>query len=302
MLIVDKPGGMTSHDVVLRVRRVLGGKVGHTGTLDPQATGVLILCIGAATRLTRFLQHQNKAYDCVVRFGQATDTYDAEGQPVGDPVPVPPLDEAQVEEALEQFRGTIQQIPPVYSAKKIRGQPSYKRVRRGEEVELPPVEICVESLELRGIDGDQVRLHVACGPGTYVRTLAHDLGTALGIPAHLAELRRVRVGAVGLDRATPWEQVDAGDEASLIAALVPAGEMLPEWPAVVLNDRGLEMLANGGVIEPRMVSERIDGSGGLGVASAGPGGWVRALADGGGMVAALEVLPGGMLQPRIVLR
>jgi tRNA pseudouridine55 synthase len=302
MLVIDKPSGLTSHDVVLRVRRILGGKVGHTGTLDPQATGVLILCLGSATRLARFLQHQDKAYDCLVRFGQATDTYDAEGEPLGEAVDPGRIDPDRVEEALERFRGTIQQVPPVYSAKKVRGQPSYKRARRGEQVELEPVEVRVDRLELRGIEGDSVRLHVACGSGFYVRTLAHELGVALGIPAHLAGLRRVSVGPTGLDRAIDWRLVEEDDAAALAAAVLPAGEMFPTWPAVVLNDRGLETLANGGVVEPRMVADRIPGSEGTGVAAAGPGGWVRGLDPDGRMIAALEVLPGGMLQPRIVLR
>ena len=301
MLVVDKPAGMTSHDVVLRVRRTLGGKVGHTGTLDPQATGVLVLCLGTATRLTRFLQHQDKAYDCLVRFGQATDTYDAEGEPVGEAVAVDGLEADRVEAALERFRGTFEQVPPAYSAKKVRGQAAYKRARRGETVELKPVEVKVDELVLRGIEGDSVRLHVACGSGFYVRTLAHELGQALGIPAHLAGLRRVRVGPIELDRATAWSVVESGDADALIDALVPAGEMLPDWPAVVLNDRGLETLAHGGVVEPRMVAERVAGAGGLAVAAAGPGGWVRGLDADGRMIAALEVLPGGMLQPRIVL-
>lgn len=302
MLVIDKPEGLTSHDVVLKVRRILGGKVGHTGTLDPQATGVLILCLGSATRLTRFLQHQDKAYDCLVRFGQATDTYDAEGEPVGEAVDPGTIDPARVEAALEHFRGTFDQVPPVYSAKKVRGQPSYKRVRRGEEVELDAVEVHVERLELRGVEADTVRLHVACGSGFYVRTLAHDLGTALGIPAHLAGLRRVRVGPIGLERAIDWSLVERGDAEALVARVVPAGEMFPDWPAVVLNERGMDTLSNGGVVEPRMVSDRIAAADGLGVAAAGPGGWVRGLDAEGRMVAALEVLPGGMLQPRIVLR
>jgi tRNA pseudouridine55 synthase len=302
MLIVDKPAGFTSHDVVLRVRRTLGGKVGHTGTLDPQATGVLILCLGAATRLARFLQHQDKAYDCLVRFGWATDTYDAEGEAVAEPVSVPEFDADRIEQALAGFRGTIDQVPPVYSAKKIRGQPSYKRVRRGEKVELAAVAVEIDRLELQGIEDDAVRLHVECGPGTYVRTLAHDLGAVLGCPSHLAELRRVRVGPIGLDRAISWDFVANADQDALTARIVSASDMFPGWPAVVFNERGLATLNNGGVVEPSMVTERIAGAGGLTVAGAGPGGWVRGLDAGGSMLAALEVLPGGMLQPRIVLR
>jgi len=301
MLVVDKPAGCTSHDVVLKVRRRLGTRAGHTGTLDPQATGVLLVCVGATTRLTRFLQHRDKVYDCTVRLGWATDSYDAEGQPVTDPVQVPALSEASVRGVLARFIGDIEQVPPVYSAKKIRGQPAYKRARRGEDVTHKPIRVQVYEIQLRVLEAERIGLRVHCGAGTYVRTLAHDVGEALGCPAHLETLRRLRVGPFGLDDPVSWERLLEASAQELRASLVAPRDMLPDWPAVVLREQGKSVLRNGGVLEPRLISERHAGQGGATVTGTGHQSWARVLDGEGRMVAVAEVLPGGMLQPRVVL-
>jgi tRNA pseudouridine55 synthase len=223
LLVIDKPAGMTSHDVVERVRDLLHERVGHAGTLDPQATGVLLLCVGAATRLSRFLQGHDKIYEGVVRLGWATDTYDAQGEPAADPVPVPSLHEEAVRAALGRFMGEQQQVPPVYSAKKVRGQPAYRRARRGEPVQPDPVTVTVYALELLQLAGEQIHLRVHCSAGTYVRTLAHDLGAALGCPAHLAALRRTASGAFDLRDALEWQVVEDGEAAALRARVLHGG-------------------------------------------------------------------------------
>jgi len=297
MLVVDKPAGMTSHDVVQKVRRQLRCRAGHTGTLDPRATGVLLICLGKATRLARFLQQTDKVYECVIRLGWATDTYDADGEALADPVPVPELDVAAVSAVLAEFIGEIQQVPPAYSAKKIRGQPAYKRARRGEVVVHEPVAVTIYDIRDVRVDGPEIRCVVHCGSGTYVRTLAKDVGDRLGIPAHLAELRRIRVGEFGLEPAVTWEELAEGDLEDLWARTLEPAAMFPGWAAAVLNEVGLGVVANGGVIEPNGVEERRRGSGG----DPANGGWVRVLRPDGSFLAAAELLPGGMLQPRVVL-
>jgi len=297
MLVVDKPPGMTSHDVVQKVRRQLRCRAGHTGTLDPRATGVLLICLGKATRLARFLQQADKVYECVIRLGWATDTYDADGEALAEPVPVPELDAESVSVVLGEFVGEIEQIPPAYSAKKIRGQPAYKRARRGEVVVHEPVSVTVYGIRDVQVDGAEIRCVVHCSTGTYVRTLAKDAGERLGIPAHLAELRRVSVGSFGLESAVTWEELVQGDpEESWQRALDPAA-MFPDWATAVLNDTGVGVVANGGVIEPNGVEERRRGSGD----DPSHGDWVRVLRPDGSFLAAAELLPGGMLQPRVVL-
>lgn len=303
LMVVDKPGGMTSHDVVERVRRVLRERVGHAGTLDPQATGVLLLCIGSATRLARFLQGHDKVYEGVVRLGWATDTYDAQGAPQGEPMQPPALQREQVQQALDSFVGEQVQTPPVYSAKKVRGQPSYRRARRGEDVRPEPVTVTVYALELLRLDGDDIHIRVHCGAGTYVRTLAHDLGAALGCPAHLAALRRTASGSFRIDGAVAWDQIEQGDAEALRARVRPPADMLADWPTAVINDDGVEAVANGGVVEASWITERRPGVQRLaGTEAAQPDGWVRLLDHGGRMVAAGEMIPGGLVQPRIVLR
>ncbi|NKB87924.1 MAG: tRNA pseudouridine(55) synthase TruB [Acidobacteria bacterium] len=297
MLIVDKPAGLTSHDVVQKVRRAMGCRAGHTGTLDPRATGVLLVCLGKATRLARFLQRQDKIYDCEIRLGWATDSYDADGEPTADPVPVPALEIDEIRAALGKFVGTIEQVPPAFSAKKIRGQPAYKRARRGEVVEPDPVQVTIHSIENVEFAEETIRCRVHCGSGTYVRTLAHEAGASLGVPAHLAELRRISVGDFGLEESVDWEALEGENREALWDRTIDPARMFPGWATVTLNDTGLAVVANGGVIEPNGISERRRAS----ASDPEHGEWVRVLRPDGTLLAAAEMLPGGMFQPRVVL-
>lgn len=301
LLVVDKPGGKTSHDVVEEVRRRLRARAGHAGTLDPQATGVLLVCTGAATRLAQFLQDHDKVYQGVVRLGWATDTYDAQGEPLAEPVEPPQLEQREVARQLEQFVGEIEQVPPAYSAKKVRGEPAYRRVRRGERVQPEPVRVTIHEIELLGVEGGEIRLRLRCGAGTYVRTLARDLGEALGCPSHLAGLRRLRSGPFGVDAAITWDELVSSEAEALEARLVPPAEMLPEWPAAVVDAHGSKLVAHGGVVEPASIVERRAGSSGELPSYAPDNRWARVLDGAGRMLAAAELLPGGVLQPRVVL-
>ena len=299
MLVADKPAGVTSHDVVSKVRQRLRCRAGHTGTLDPQATGVLLLCVGRATRLARFLQRQDKLYECGIRLGWATDTYDSEGNMVGSRLPVPAVPLRRLAEVLDSFVGEIKQVPPAYSAKKIRGQPAYKRVRRGEVVVHQPVSVHVYSIDLVNRAADVLQLRVHCGSGTYVRTLAHDIGVALGCAAHLASLRRLRVGRFDLSDALSWDALESRPVGDIEARILPAASMVQDWPGVVVDRTGIDLLRNGGVLEPHCIVKRIPAVGPS--LSKGCGGWVRVMDPEAHLLAAAELLPGGMLQPRIVL-
>lgn len=203
ILNIDKPGGITSHDVVNRIRALSGvRRVGHAGTLDPLATGVLLLCVGRATRLVEYLVGQRKCYEATVRLGQTTNTYDTEGEVVAER-PYHHITRNALATALEQFRGTIQQRPPIYSAIKKEGQPLYKLARQGIEVDVPLRTVTLYELELLVWDLPQVDLRVACSSGTYIRSLAHDLGEALGCGGHLAALRRTAIGSFNDQEAVP---------------------------------------------------------------------------------------------------
>ena len=254
LLVIDKPAGPTSHDVVARLRRVLGERrIGHTGTLDPGASGVLPLVLGRATRLARFLSAGDKQYDAVVRFGVATDTYDAAGTPIGGVSSghVPTLD--AIEMALAGFRGTFLQQPPAYSAKKIAGRRSYKTARasRSTPVALPappalpaPVIVTAHRVDIVGLAGDCVTLHVECSAGFYVRSLAHELGARLAVGAHLAALRRTASAGLMLDAALPLDVAEGSRDAAL-AAIVPLDRMLPGLSSVVLTDDGVRHAIHG---------------------------------------------------------
>jgi tRNA pseudouridine55 synthase len=216
LVLVDKPAGITSHDVVGRVRRVAGTrKVGHAGTLDPMATGVLVLGVNRATRLLGHLTLEDKTYDATVRLGQTTVTDDAEGEVVAT-APASEVAEAAVRDALAAFSGEIAQVPSAVSAVKVGGQRSYKRVRAGEQVELAPRLVTIHRLEVRGFrrDGDllDVDVTVTCSSGTYVRAIARDLGAALGVGGHLTALRRTAVGDLRADETHPLDVLErAGD-------------------------------------------------------------------------------------------
>ena len=237
VIVVDKPEGWTSHDVVAKMRGIAGTRrVGHLGTLDPIATGVLPLMIGQATRLARFWEGSEKSYDAVVRFGFATSTYDRAGEPIG-PIAEPQLDAGQVERCLAAMRGEIDQIPPPVSAKKINGVPAYKLARRNAPVDLAPVRITVYELTLVSLDGPRARLRVRCSAGTYVRSMAHELGKALACGAHIESLVRTRSGPFCLDRAfTPDRLQQLKADGRLAEALVPMHDLLPEFPGVVVDD------------------------------------------------------------------
>lgn len=291
VLVVDKPPGPTSHDVVARVRRALGTpRVGHTGTLDPQATGVLPLVVGKATRLAQFLSASVKEYDALVAFGRATDTYDAAGA-VTEETGRQPSAEA-VEAALERFRGAFLQAPPAYSAKKVDGERAYARARRAEAVTPAPVAVTVERLELTGWDGALACVRVRASAGFYVRSLAHDLGVALGTGAHLAGLRRIRAGAFTLDQATPFELLGPEHRASLLRRLQPLEQLLPHVPALRLTARGARRAGHGQDVGPADFEGAAPASGH--VQLLGPDGTLVALATAAGEP--------GFLHPSVVLR
>ena len=251
VIVVNKPAGWTSHDVVARMRGIAGTKrVGHLGTLDPIATGVLPIMIGQATRLARFLENSTQTYDAVVRFGFATTTYDR----AGDPGPVTPLgnegDLRLTPELLEQhlapMRGEIDQVPPPVSAKKIGGVPAYKLVRENKPVDLAPVRITIEELELRGFDADRARIHVRCTTGTYIRSIAHEWGIALGCGAHIEELTRTTSGAFTIEQAWTLEALQAlKDEDRLAEAVLPLNTLPPSLPAITLDEATVRQIRQG---------------------------------------------------------
>ena len=232
VIVVDKPSAWTSHDVVGKMRRIAGTRrVGHLGTLDPMATGVLPLVLNRATRLSQFLMKADKVYEAEVRFGFATNTYDAGGHATSEAVEVT-LDAGTVERALEAFRGELMQTPPPVSAKKIDGVPAYKLERKNKPVELAAVPVTVYSLEMTECAGATVRLRIHCSSGTYVRSIAHELGAALGCGAHLSGLRRTRAGSFLIEQARTLEELTAmAAEGRFAEAVVPAAALLPDFPA-----------------------------------------------------------------------
>ncbi len=241
VLNVDKPQGMSSHDVVSVVRR-LGGlrRVGHAGTLDPLATGVLLLCLGRATRLVEYLMGQRKQYVTTVRLGQETNTYDAEGGVVAER-PFTHITPGKIAAALDHFRGPIQQQPPMYSAIKKDGQPLYKLARQGQEVERPYREVHIYALEMTGWTPPFLELSLTCSSGTYVRSLAHDLGAVLGCGGHVTALRRTAIGDFNVADAVP---LDALTSENLAEYLHPPETAVVHLPPLILNEadtRALQM-------------------------------------------------------------
>jgi tRNA pseudouridine55 synthase len=259
VLVLDKPAGITSHDVVDQVRRILHvRRVGHTGTLDPFATGLLVVLVGRATRLAQYLSGLEKEYEAVIRLGYATDTGDATGERIGKETlnAEGPWDDGQIEAAMEDLRGSIAQVPPMYSAKKQGGRKLYELARQGLEVEREPVQVSIHAFEPVGNPGEllkdnqdgtfDIQARISCSSGTYIRTLAEDFGKRLNVGAHVVELRRTKVGDLGLDQSQTLGQLkEAVGEESLGTILLPPDEVLGRFPSIDLSDDELRRVRNG---------------------------------------------------------
>lgn len=258
ILVIDKSSGLTSHDVVARARHILHERrIGHTGTLDPFATGVLIILLGKATRLSQFLTGVDKEYEAIIRLGYSTDTGDRTGKPLsGPPTQVRNWTEAEIESALQSLRGDIDQIPPMFSAKKVEGKKLYELARRGESVERKPMRVCIYDFAAIRPEGQLIKdnldgtfdfhTRVSCSSGTYVRTLAEDFGKRLYVGAHLAELRRTRVGDFGIEQAITLDQlkIHFGEE-SIGTVLLPTGAGISWLPSVHLSGEDVRRASHG---------------------------------------------------------
>jgi tRNA pseudouridine55 synthase len=247
LLVVDKPGGITSHDVIARLRRITGEEsIGHLGTLDPMATGVLPLLIGKFTRLAQYFSKAEKSYSGTIRFGFATDTYDADGKIVGAAVN-PKLTLEQVCRAAARYSGEIEQMPPPFSAKKVSGNPAYKLARAGKAVELQSARISISLFEIVGLHDEEAEFRMTVSAGGYVRSVAHELGRDLGCGAHLSSLRRTGAGAFTLAQAHTMESLEArtADRRALEAMCIHPRAILPEIPAVSADEIALGRLRNG---------------------------------------------------------
>jgi tRNA pseudouridine55 synthase len=245
IVLIDKPSGCTSHDVVNRWRRLAKTKrAGHLGTLDPMATGLLVLVTGTATRLAQFFGGNEKTYEAEIRLGVVSDTFDADGNVTATNSPVPGA--GDVIGALAGFRGVIMQVPPPVSAKKIDGVPAYKLARKQRPVVLAPVEVEVKQLDLREIAGDMVRLTITCSAGTYIRSIAHDLGDKLGCGAILSSLRRTRSGEFKVEDSWTFEQLERLSlSANLEQAVTPSASLLTAFPCVHVDDIGETRIRQG---------------------------------------------------------
>lgn len=275
-LVVDKPVGMTSHDVVKVIRQGTGiRRAGHTGTLDPRASGVLVVLIGPAVRLSEFLSASDKRYQAILRFGVATDTYDTEGKQVGETKPVDHLKEEEFQNLLRDYEGKIAQVPPAHSAVKVAGQKAYQRARRGEEVELEPRMIDVYNLELLEWAPPEAVIDVYASSGTYVRSLANDLGNDLGVGAHLTGLRRTKNGQFTLRDAVRLQELEESFEVGdWYKHLIPAADTLADWHTIYLSPDAMDKIKHG---------HRIP-------AEPGSAGLSRGLSDQGDLIAILEAV------------
>jgi tRNA pseudouridine55 synthase len=282
ILVVDKPIGPTSFDVVKQVRYALkADKAGHTGTLDPLATGVLPVCLGEATKIAQFITERDKAYDAVVKLGAETDTLDAQGKVTAEK-PVPPLDAALLEATLAKFRGPQLQTPPMYSAVKVGGKRLYELARAGEEVERAARPVTVHALTLVDFTADELTIHVECSKGFFVRTLAQELGRSLGCGAHLKALRRTRSGVFSLARAVPLQTI-VSSGALAPQQLVTVEDALAELPSVSLNAADTDKARHGGRVEV-----------------AATGGPLRVLGAGGELLAIADVEQGRLKYRRVL--
>ncbi len=246
VVVIDKPAAWTSHDVVAKVRNITKiKKVGHTGTLDPFATGVLPLTLGKATRLTNYFLASDKVYRGVMRFGFATDTFDLDGEPAGEDTR-PQLDKARLEEIMVRYLGTVSQTVPPFSARKIRGKPMYAYARKGVEMASATKEVTIKSLTLLGVQGSEVEFELACSAGTYARSLAHDFGRDYGCGAHLIRLRRIKSGEFPIEDAIPLADGDKFHSRDfLLSRVIPMPALLPDIPVIILSESDKNKLIHG---------------------------------------------------------
>jgi tRNA pseudouridine55 synthase len=296
VLVIDKPAGMTSHDVVARVRRLVGERsVGHLGTLDPSATGVLPLLLGRYTRLAQFFTAGTKVYEGFISLGVATDTYDAEGEPLGPAQPVH-VSLERLQTLASQFVGEIEQQPPKFSAKKVAGVPAYKLARKDREVELQPVRVQVQRFEIHSLEGDQARFTAEVSAGTYVRSLAHDLGQKLGTGAHLGQLRRTISGEFTLEQAIMlnrlselkerYGSVQEEFEAAIRQIALSPRRVLRQLPGVTVDQQAAGLIANGRAVN-------------LPEFSASP--LVKVFQGNDRLIAVAARVAGTLFQPKVVL-
>jgi tRNA pseudouridine55 synthase len=294
VLIIDKPAGITSHDVIDRVRRILGLRsVGHLGTLDPSATGVLPLVVGNFTRLAQFYLGAEKQYEGTIRLGIATDTYDADGEPVGSEEErqaaadrAATIDEYQVREAASRFLGSIEQLPPPFSAKKINGVAAYKFARRKQEVQLAPVLVTVHELELHLLPDTRVRFHARVSSGTYIRSIARDLGQVLGCGAHLESLRRTAHGEFTLADAHTLGALAEDSPKDFTPFFLHPRKLLPQIPSVTANEDQIALIRHGRAVNlPEMSKSQ----------------YVKVFAGQTELIAIAARVAGTLFHPKIVL-
>jgi tRNA pseudouridine55 synthase len=280
VLVVDKPVGMTSHDVVQVIRTGTGiRRAGHTGTLDPRASGVLVILIGPAVRLSEYVSASDKRYQAIIRLGSSTDTFDADGRFVRADVPVD-INEEDFEKVLKTFEGEIEQTPPPYSAVKVKGRKAYDMARKGEEVELEPRKIQVHHLEVLEWAPPEVVVDVHCSSGTYVRSLANDLGETLGCGAYLVGLRRTKSGRFSLRDAVPLRKLQEAFQAgNWYQYLIPAAEALADWPSIELDPDQVEDVRHGHRVPADTENNRL-------------GDFIRGVSMQGELVALLELVEG----------
>ena len=260
VVVIDKPPGLTSHDVVNRVRRILGQRaVGHLGTLDPSATGVLPIVLGNLTRLAQFYAHSEKTYEGVIRFGFATDTYDADGEPT-TPLHNVHLTLDDVRALAAQFRGVIEQMPPPFSAKKVAGVPAYKLARKKQQVELKPVQVEIREFEILQTTADQATFRARVASGTYIRSVAHEMGQKLGCGAHLASLQRIAVAEFAIEDAHTLPALEAAMQQGTIESLfVHPRKLVPQLPAVTANEESAALIRSGRAVNLPEMSRAPEG-------------------------------------------
>ncbi len=290
ILLLDKPLGVTSNAALQQVKRLYrAAKAGHTGNLDPLATGLLPICFGEATKISSFLLDSDKRYVGTIKLGVITRTADAEGE-VLETRPVGDYSEAQIREVLDRFTGEIEQVPPMHSAVKVNGTPLYKLAHKGMEIERKPRTVTIYSIALLRHEGDELEIEIHCSKGTYVRTLAEEIGGALGCGGHLSALRRTASGPFTLDEAVTMEQIEAAAEegnAALDALLLPIERALDDWPAVNLTDNSAYYVQQG---QPVLVPQ------------APTSGWVRLHRPDGGFLGVGHILDDGRVAPKRLIK